>query len=698
MPQTPQNRFIPVPCTGVLDESGSPVRVGGSGLTDCNNLIYERTGGWGKRSGSSLEYVPIGQGPFVNSKPTGVRWYRTSPSPVTQLVVAAQGSLWTGNDSTGNLTKIYDFQANPTKRIRFASVYDPQAHLGSGGDILIICGATTNEGFATGTMQITGMPTGLGTVTVTIDGFVVPDVNGSSSQTYSFLLTDKPTTIAQAIVQQINSCKLVVPDPTNGTTPELGEAYVTEVTHPDTNTNVAIVNIGALISGTGMNGKTFAIASSGSGIAVQAIGGTLTGGGAQTTAPLKYDGATVSGLSYQIQHGFRNCCTWHEHVWYWDDPNFQNTLFASDIDQPEGFTFMLQNGGYKVGRGDGDPSIQVAKPWGNSLAVFKTNNIYQVSGYDFQSGEYEFQIQPLVTADENAGGSGVPGPDCVNELNDALLYWDGRQFNRLAVGAFIPEPIGAPIPLTSSKLRIGKQTLVQAVAGSFQELTQLNNQYFTGTGSVEVIRPNRAYWACDTNGDGIPDTVIAYDDDASQRLGHYAWMKWSGLQVAAWIPFGNGPNAGNTDTDLPYLFFLQYNSSGVPNVYRLGGNAKFDGTNPIPWMAQTGVFTGSSPELVKNLHRLFIELQATNGALITGQALPGRSNLPGTVQSPPATFSFPASSSPTNAEAYNTLLVSIEPQLKTNAILFHFNEPGTSGAQFELLSYNCDMIEEPITP
>ena len=133
----------------------------------------------------------------------------------------------------------------------------------------------------------------------------------------------------------------------------------------------------------------------------------LTGGGATTSAPVQWNGTNCSGLSYQITKPFQNCTYWHNHLWLWGDDNNPDSLYAADINQPRGFTFMTQNGPYYIGRGDGDPNIQNCVPIGNTMYVLKTSSIYAVGGYDFQQGEYAFSITPIIQ------GKGIPAPNCV---------------------------------------------------------------------------------------------------------------------------------------------------------------------------------------------------------------------------------------------------------------------------------------------
>lgn len=80
----PERKYNPLGLGGVLDESVSPSKVGGRGLTIAQNLVYRRFGSWGKRSGSTPVYAavnppvpgnPPAPGPPFNPAPP------TPPSP-----------------------------------------------------------------------------------------------------------------------------------------------------------------------------------------------------------------------------------------------------------------------------------------------------------------------------------------------------------------------------------------------------------------------------------------------------------------------------------------------------------------------------------------------------------------------------------------------------------------------------------------
>lgn len=93
--QTPLRKFFPLQMGGVLDESVTPARVGGSGMTYNQNLIYRRLGAWGKRSGSNIVYLPMVEEEDVQL--TGAVTITTSnDSPITiagALLSAGQATI-----------------------------------------------------------------------------------------------------------------------------------------------------------------------------------------------------------------------------------------------------------------------------------------------------------------------------------------------------------------------------------------------------------------------------------------------------------------------------------------------------------------------------------------------------------------------------------------------------------------------------
>jgi hypothetical protein len=692
--QAPEREFTPTELgNGVWDESATPTKLGGKGLTACNNLTYRRYGAWGKRAGSGRAYAASTVGPTADPYASGIRWYRAAPTPLTKLVLAAQGALWTGGDPNlvapfAPLTDIATAQNNSGTQATFAPAKDPSAYGGSGGDVLIIDGLTGPYGFATGAYELGGAVTAGEFIQLSIfDG----NVGGTAAVLveYETLPSDNVFSVAQALVQLLNTTGfLQAPN-------FLGFASATQ-----TGAATATISIGAIASGPYGNGYEYkATIVSGSGVTITPAAYTnMAGGGSTVSAPLRYDGTTVSGLSYQIQQPFTGCVTWHDHVWHWGDENNPDTLYASDINQPIGFTFMNQYGGYQIGAGDGDPAIQTCIPIGNILYVFKRSSIYAITGYDFQTGEYQFNVQLAIN------GTGIPAPGCATLThNNTIIYWDGGKFYRLSVGAFAPEFIGRTIPLTSGKVSKGNAALMRVVSGDFPVKAFLNNNYSApGAATDTEILTNVVLFAYDS-GSGVADTVLVYDDDASNFIGNYAWSTWSGFTVQAFIPFGSGEDAAQTAADGSALFWIPNTPAGNPlTLNEYGVDPALDAFNVapagIPWLAQTGWDALGTPALTKDLHRLLLDAEANPGANFACK-ITASGPVNGTAQTvyPSVNIEFPPTVGTAGSEANQTLIGKINPALRGYKYLFAFSEPG-GNCSFEIAGVLADAITNPLTP
>lgn len=723
MPVTaPKLKFSSFPCSGVLNESISPgtSQVGGSGLTADMNLIYHRRGTWGKRPGSTQFSLPQGG---QNTPVSGFRWYRMVPFPLTQLFIYSQNNMWSGN-GIGSLTSLGQFPLNnatSTQAPMFCAARDPQADSGNGADVCIITGITLPGGsFGVGTMTITGnvgtAPSGVSVYATITNGASTPIVTSS----YTILQTDTPSSIATQLALLINQSAAYI-NFGSGNAPFLGASYATAPNPTQVAMSPAVptatVQLGAAIGGGSGNSITYSITLVGStgSLAVSPSGTTnFTGGGVAWHGPCRYDNSVggtprIIGLSYMAPNAFTGCATWHNHVFFWGDPNDPDTVFACDINQPEAFTFMIQNGGmtgpqnggYPIGRGDGDPGVQACVPTGNGLYIIKTSSIYLMEGYDFQQGEYQFNVSPQVY------GEGIPAPNCVGVLDNALVMWTGRKFIRLTFGTYEPEHIGLPIPYSEGLASLGNQTVVRVITGDFQVQVGLNNSYGgvnTYGSSTTVLLRSLALFAVDF-GDGNADTILVFDDEMTSLTQQYAWSHFTGWNIGCWILYGSGENAAGTGLDKPLLYWVGPNGNYI-NLF--GGSAVNDAVttsspgNPIPWLAQTGWVDCKSPEILKNAHRLFINAEAGSGAKFQATLVPGRT-IPNSGQvlpysTNPQTLTYPPTIGATAGEASNDLVQNIEAAIQSKSVLMQFTESGVSGAAFEMLSWGLDIIEETIQP
>lgn len=404
-------------------------------------------------------------------------------------------------------------------------------------------------------------------------------------------------------------------------------------------------------------------------------------------APIKYDGTNVTQLNSSITNHFTGVTFFHEHLALWGDPNYPDTVFFTDLGNPESYAFSSAFGGYPIGRGDGDPNVQCCVPVGNVLYVFKSNSIYAITGYDFLTGEYQFSVQPVVV------GSGIPNPYCVTVLNSALIYWDGQGFRRLALGSFTPENIGRPIPATSSLVALGNQSLMRATAGNFGVAALVGGNTYQ----------NVAMFAVDV-GNGVADTVLVYDDDASNKIGDYAWSMWNGFSVGAWIPW-----QGAGDRKLLY-----FGDAAAGQIYEYGVNATADvrmvsGTptsTAISWSATTGALDCGTPDLQKLLHHIYLQLwsnaanftiqaqsdiAAQSAGLNAGQGVTSGWVL-GTSQLGINTFLTAAS-----GQIYQDARATINPSVRGHNFTITITEASTT-ASYEIVGTTLDMIEEAYLP
>lgn len=722
----PQARFEPFDCSGVLNEWLNPLQVGGSGLTSCQNLLYHRQGGWAKRPGASRIGLRPG-GPHPLPYVSGFRWYRAFPFVVTQLLVWQQGQLLIGN-SPNSLTVLpgnYHLTGNIAPD--FCSMRDPQAANGNGADVVIITGVTlANGSFSTATIDVLGLPSASIATTARLSITVSDGTNTVQTSDYQVLPTDNPASIASNLVDLVNQSaaylnKLAFP-------PFLGVTYYKSpdsIQAPNALANPkAIIHLGARVGGAGGNSLTvsitatditsatgypmsFTVNGNTSSTITAPIAGSATagpvhfsGGGNDFAGPLRVDwngGAPfITGLSYMAPNPFTGCATWHDHLWLWGDPGNPDTVFASDLLKPEAYVFMAQNGGmdgpnnggYNIGPGDGDPAVMTCVPNGNSFYVFKSANIYQITGYDFQQGEYQFSVTPQVI------GYGVPSRDCVDVLEGQYVFWSGKKFLRLAVGAYEPEHIGLPVALQEGLASGGDQTLVKVAAGDFQVQTVLTNTYATTLGPAPpqqaILLRSVVLFAVD-NGDGSPDTLLVYDDEKTGISGTYAWSIWTGWNVGCFIKYGLGTKPEGKQ-DLPLLYFVD--PSGE-HIYQVGAQPTTDwGNAPIPWVAQTGWIDFGTPELIKNIHEFYLRLESTVGSKFVVVAIPAKivPPVPQVSQFPsdPVTFTFGPALAPAGCEALNDLKSFIQAALRCEAAMIQFTEDGTADSGFELLSYGID--------
>ena len=392
--------------------------------------------------------------------------------------------------------------------------------------------------------------------------------------------------------------------------------------------------------------------------------------------PKKWDGTNFTNLSASITNPFTGCTFWHQHVWFWGDPSFPDTLWATDLANPEGFVFMntFSPPGYIIGQGDGDPTIQCAIGSGNVLCAFKTNSIYAVSGFDFLSSEYPFQISPLVL------GNGTPSPHSVVAMPDgAVVWWNGLNFYEMYPGLTNPTAIGDPITNEIAIAANNSQSAIRAVGGDFFLPSTIY-----GPGNY-----NNFYMCAIDSGTGLADTILVYD--RSQRKKKPAWTVWTGLTIGSFIPF-NGPG------DQRILYF---GSAASDQVSYLGQNSMNDAGSAITVMLQTGKTDYHSPNQIKEMDRLWVNAEA-NTATFQVQVISDQS---ASSFAAAQLFILPQGGiwgvgvwgtmlwGPSAATSYQSAEVNIDPALRGLNFTFLLVESSATSA-YELTAVTSHAIEE----
>lgn len=307
----------------------------------------------------------------------------------------------------------------------------------------------------------------------------------------------------------------------------------------------------------------------------------------------------LSNLSSTITQNFTGTCFWHEHVWYWGDPNNPTTLYASDLGSPETMAFVNAFGGYQCGRGDGDPLIQVCVPNNSALMVFKNENIYIVQGFDFQpTSEYQFTVQPWVIGE----GTSAPHSVAATSNGTAIIYWSGQNFKLLPYGAQQSIPIGTKLINTIAAAASGNQAVMRAACGDF--IVQ---------SSAGVTLYNDVYLCAIDGGAGIANTILMYDNAASSIFGVPMWTIFTGLNIGCFIPW-HGPGDMN---------LLYYGDAVNPQVNLIGQNATNDSGTSIPVVISTVQDDMGTPDQIKALDRVFLELTSGNATFNIGVSAEG---------------------------------------------------------------------------
>jgi hypothetical protein len=295
-------------------------------------------------------------------------------------------------------------------------------------------------------------------------------------------------------------------------------------------------------------------------------------------APFKYDGTNFTQLNSSITNKFVGCHSWHNHVFYWGDPNFPDTVFASDLNNPESFAFMNTFGGYPISPGDGDPTVQRVLSVGATNYIFKANSIQQMQGFDFAVGEYQFSLTPFSETVGTFSGRSVA------RLNDSLIFWSGSNFYMIVGGSMFP--IGDKMANSIASAAIGSQSVINAVAGTF----------FVQTLNGPSVYQDVYLCALDINADGVADTILMYDDYRSRTENRPMWTIWNGLNIGCFIPWRGA-------LDQKALYF---GDSKTNYVGQIGQNAFNDNGKSIPCSFTSALYDAGTPMLRKHVDRVYI--------------------------------------------------------------------------------------------
>ena len=321
-------------------------------------------------------------------------------------------------------------------------------------------------------------------------------------------------------------------------------------------------------------------------------------------APLKYDGTNPATLlSASITNHFTGCYFWHDHVWFWGDPNFPDDLFAADLEQPESFTFMNAFGAYQVGRGDGDPFVQGVIDLGDTMYVFKSSSIYAVQGFDFVQGEYPFSLKPRFAR------KGTPNGRSIARLHNSAIFWTGTGFEKLDNGSDVTTPIGLPIQADVAFLTSGNQNVIRAASGDFLVQSRAGACLY-----------NDFYMCALDGGTGTADTIVVYDDYATAVGGDGVprWSIFRGIKVGAFISWQKG-------VDPKYLMIGLATEAGV---VQFGKSATSDRGVPIATIIKTIRDDGGTPDKAKQIDRAFIEVDANATTFNVEMELGGQTLFP----------------------------------------------------------------------
>lgn len=390
--------------------------------------------------------------------------------------------------------------------------------------------------------------------------------------------------------------------------------------------------------------------------------------------PLKWDGANISPLSSAIMNPFTGCCSWHNHVFFWGDPNNPDTIFNTDVNNPESYTFSTNFGGYQIGPGDGDAFVQRCIGVGQYLYAFKANGIWAFTGFDNYAGNFQFTITPI------AEGVGTSCPFSVARFKDSVGFWTGAEFKVINPDTSIGL-LSVPITNQVGIAALGSQAIVRAVGGSFM----------VAAANGETIPYEQVYMCAVDDGTGAPKKVLVYDDVQTSETGKPAWSVFSGWTVGCWIPW-QGPG------DIKSLF---WGDGLVDAVYKVGLNATVDGAIPYTTILQFTRDDCDSPDLDKWLDYTYLRMDS-GSAVFAGTEFSGAPAAARTFTSTATTgggmnwgqnWGSPDFWGPSNATQYQSIIAKIDPWLRGKNFQLNLVEQSATST-YEILGMAMHVIEE----
>jgi hypothetical protein len=133
-----------------------------------------------------------------------------------------------------------------------------------------------------------------------------------------------------------------------------------------------------------------------------------------------------------------------------------------------------------------------------------------------------------------------------------------------------------------------------------------------------------------------------------------------------------------------------------------GASATLDNAATVSFSVTTGWITGGTPALVKELHQLYMEIQATAGVVmqVTARAAPYTEQNQGPITYPATTITLGTTrlGAATPTEQYQILLGTFKPFLRGPAYQFTFTWTGPATAQCEIVALVLDFGEQNFQP